>query len=162
MNYRVDYNVITKNGEIENYVSFEADNDVEALYKADKILEELTEKNEKMGFNIAFKNPNVSRFEQVEKQEMMCLYLSSYQHTGRTTEQWLSPEDKEYYCNEGGMIAVTICTAKEFEKATLEELETYRKIAFEKLSALEREKPKSIGEKLSENLKKSKAQERDC
>lgn len=153
MNYRVDYNVITGNGEIENYVSFEADNDVEALYKADKILEELTEKNEKMGFNIAFKNPNVSRIEQVEEQARLCLYLSDYQHTGRVTEQWLSPEDKEYYCNEGG-IAVTICTAREVVKATPEEIDMYRQTAFEKLSALEREK------RLSK--KHDKTQERDC
>lgn len=153
MNYRVDYDVITGNGEIENYVSFEADNDVEALYKADKILEELTEKNEKMGFNIAFKNPNVSRVEQVQVQEMMCLYLMSHNVCG-VTEQWLSPKDKETQCSGGKMIAVPICTAKEYDEAAPEEIDMYRQTAFEKLSALEREK------RLSK--KHDKTQERDC
>lgn len=153
MNYRVDYKVTTTHGSGENWMSFEADNDVEALYKADKILADMAKENTENGFDVTLEKISVSRIEQVEEQPRLCYYLSDYQHTGRITEQWLSPEDKEYYCNEGG-IAVTICTAREVVKATPEEMDMYRQNAFEKLSALEREK------RLSK--KHDKTQERDC
>lgn len=147
MRYKVDYVVVSSITEVESYVAFEADNDVEALYKADKITEDMTKKNKEMGTDVSFKKVGVSRIEQVEEQEMQCLYLIS--RNGSVTEQWFSPEEKENECSDSKTIAVAVCTSKEFDEFAPEEMETYRKTAFEKLSALEREK------------KKSKIQERD-
>lgn len=159
MEYKVDFKVTTMHGNGKDWMLFEADNDVEALYKADKILSDVVKESAENGIDVTLEKISVSRIEQVQEQEMLCLYLVS--RNGSVTEQWLSPEDKEDECSDGKTIAVAVCTSKELDESTSEEVEMYRKTAFEKLSVLEREKTKSIGETLSKNLKKSKTQERD-
>lgn len=153
MNYKVDFKVMTTHGNGKDWMPFEADNDVEALYKADKVLSDMVKESAENGIDVTLEKISVSRIEQVQEQDMLCLYLLSH-NVCRVTEQWLSPEDKETQCSGGKMIAVPICTAKEYDEAAPEEIDMYRQNAFEKLSALEREK------RLSK--KHDKTQERDC